>query len=167
MRNSLTNKLSIALICLAVFCASAFAQTAPAASRFGIVGASFSGTTVTPFAGFAQELSGGSGVYSITSVQVTKINLKPIITFQTVTSEDIGYDFTKLLPAQYQSRFHLIGLGGAGASTSASTLSGAFDGGGLGGITTKHFDIAIGARVIKTAQSGIQTVPIAAVYIKL
>ncbi len=165
MRNSIS-KLSSLLICLIVFCASAFSQTAPAA-RFGITGASFNGTTVTPFAGFAQEIGAGSGVYSITSVQVTKINLKPIITFQTVTSEDIGYDFTKLLPAQYQGRFHLIGLGGAGASTSASTLSGAFDGGGLGGFSTKHFDIAFGARVIKTAQSGIQTVPIAAVYIRL
>lgn len=166
MRNSISIKLSILLVCLALFCASAFAQSAPAA-RFGIVGSSFSGTTVTPFAGFAQEISAGSGAYAITSVQVTKISLKPALAFQTVTSQDIGYDFTKLLPPQYQSRFHLIGLGGAGASASATSLTAAFDGGGLGAIKTKYFDLAIGARVIKTAQSGIQTLPIVAVYIKL
>ncbi len=167
MRNSLTSKLTIAfLICLSAFSLTASAQAQPA-NRFGILGSSFDGTTVTPFAGFAQEVSSNSGVYAITSVGVTKINLKPAITFQTVVTQDIGYDFTKLLPVQYQSRFHLIGLGGAGASVSATALSGAFDGGGLGAIKTKYFDIAIGARVIKTAQAGVKTVPIAAVYLKL
>lgn len=169
MRN-LLSKLTLSISVLAFLSiSSAFGQAVPAvpASRFAITGTSFSGTTVTPFAGFAQEISSGSGVFAITSVQVTKINLKPTITFQTVTSQDIGYDFTKLLPLQYQTRFHLIGLGGAGASASATALTGAFDGGGLGSITTKYFGIALGARVIKTAQSGVQTLPIVAVYIKL
>ncbi len=147
-----------------------FAQTtptAPVANRFGVVGSSFDGSTVTPFVGFAQEVSAGSGAYAILSAQVTKINLKPEITFQTVTIADFGYDFTKLLPVQYQTRFHLIGLGGAGASSTAKSLADAFDGGGLGSIKTKYFDLAIGARVLKTPQAGVKTVPILAIYFKL
>ncbi len=162
------NKLMLVFSLLAVFTLSAYAQSSPTpTNRFGITGATFDGTTVTPFVGYAQEVGKGSGAYAITSVQVTKINLKPQITFQTVTSQDIGYDFTKLLPVRYQERFHLIGLGGIGASASATSLTVAFDGGGLGAIKTKYFDIALGARVITTGQSGVKTVPIAAVYIKL
>ncbi len=123
-------------------------------------GTSFNGTTATPFASYDKDL--GSGVRSITSVQVTKITLKPGINFQTVTTQDFGYDFTTLLPASIQKHASLIALGGGGASASATALTGAFDGGGLGVIHTPKFDIVMGARIIRTAQSGTQTVPILA-----
>lgn len=136
-----------------------------AAQDFICAGASFNGTTTTPFGCYAKSL--GSGIYAITSEQVTQITLKPAIAFQTVTVEDIGYDFTNLLPAQFQQRFSLIGIGGAGASATSAALTGAFDGGGLGVIKTARFNILLGARVIRTPQAGTQTVPVVAIAFKL
>lgn len=178
MRNSTStlstlSKLSIAfLICVALFTfatpvAAQTAQTAVAATSnsFVAAGASFNGTTVTPFGSYGQQL--GLGIYAITSVQVTRITLKPTIAFQTVTMQDFGYDFSKLLPVALQSRIRLVGLGGAGASASSTALAGAFDGGGLGIVHFKYFNLALGAKVIKTPQSGVQTLPMLALSVHL
>lgn len=128
---------------------------------FVAAGAQFNSTTATPFGAFAKNL--GSGIYSIESVQVTQIKVKPQLSFQTVTSQDFGFDFSTLLPASIRNRLSLIALGGAGASASSTALAGAFDGGGLGVIHTSKLEIVLGARVIKTAQAGTQTMPIAAI----
>lgn len=131
------------------------------AQDFVAAGASFNGTTVTPFGAYGHAL--GNGVYIVSGVQVTQIRLKPQITFQTVATQDIGYDFSTLLPANLQARVRLIGIGGAGASASSTSLTGAFDGGGVAVFTFKHFNVDVGAKVIKTAQAGIQTLPMIAI----
>lgn len=131
------------------------------AQDFVSAGAQFNGTTVTPFGAYAHGL--GNGIFSIESVQVTQIHLKPQITFQTVTTQDFGYDFAKLLPENIQKRVSLLGIGGAGVSASSTALAGAFDGGGLGIIHAGKVDVVLGARIIKTAQAGVQAIPIAAV----
>src|SRR4051812_4338586 len=124
------------LALLAVFLAlPVFAQD------FVAAGASFAGTTVTPFGTYAHSL--GSGIFSFETVQVTQIHVKPQITFQTVALQDFGYDFSTLLPANIQKHFGLIGLGGLGASASSTALAGAFDGGGLGVIHTPHLEIVL------------------------
>lgn len=131
------------------------------AQDYVAAGAQFNGTTVTPFGTFAHGL--GSGIFSLESVQVTQIKVKPSITFQTVTTQDFGFDFSTLLPQTVQKHVSLLGLGGAGASASSTALAGAFDGGGLAVIHAKKLEIVLGARIIKTAQAGTQTLPIAAV----
>lgn len=145
------------LFALAIF--GALLSLAPAQAADHIfAGASFNGTTATPVGAYVKDL--GSGIYSITGVQVTKITLRPSVSYQTVSTQDFGYDFTTLLPKKFQNRFSLIALGGAGASASATSVGSAFEGGGVAIIHTKHFDIVLGAKIIKTPQSGTQTVPI-------
>lgn len=134
------------------------------AQDFVAAGAQFSGTTVTPFGTYAHALD--SGIRLLETVQVTQIHVKPSITFQTVALQEFGYDVSTLLPVNFRKHVGLVGIGGAGASASSTSLAGAFDGGGLAVIHLPKLEIVLGARIIRTPQAGTQTVPVAAIAVR-
>jgi hypothetical protein len=106
---------------------------------------------INGWASYARRIS--SGMYSFTTYDVTSIRTRPF-TAQTSTRTGIAMWLRSIGPVQ------IFGLGDAGAAISGSNIGGAFSGGGVIGIPLggSGFRLVLGARVLKTSLSEMQTI---------
>jgi len=142
----------LALLFALALSAAAQTPTQPP-KEFLAVGASAGAGSYTGWGSYAHLVSADQRIYSFTTYDVSKIQVKPFL-LQTSVRTGVAIYMRSIGPIE------LYGLGDAGVSYTSTNVGSALSGGGMAALHLgkTHWSIIVPVRVLKTAQSSSQTV---------